>query len=85
LPVSLRDLVDRSRHVEEVLAGELLLRILRRVAVRLDAEPQLHERRVVAEQLVDLVGAPEIERAFLLVRDGDSASSGGTLSASSAE
>ena len=62
------DVVDRTRHVEQVLAGELLLRIVRRVAARLDAEPRLDDRRVVAEQRVDFVGAPQVEGAFLLVR-----------------
>ena len=76
--------IDRG-DVQEVLAGELLLRIVRRVAVRLDAEPPLDDRRIAAEQRVDLVVAPQIERAFRLVGVGSSACSGGTLSASSAE
>ena len=80
-----RDVVDRARDVQQILAGELLLRIDRRVAARLDAESQLDDRGVGAEQRVDLVGAPQIERAFGLVRVGSPACSGGTLSASSAE
>ena len=35
------------------------------------AEPPLDDGRVVAEQRVDLVGAPEVERAFRLVRRPD--------------
>jgi hypothetical protein len=36
--------------------------------VSLDTEPQLDGSSVVTEQPVELVGAPEVERAFLLVR-----------------
>ena len=43
---------------------------LRRVAVGLDAEPPPDDVGVVAEQRVDLVVAPEVERAFRLVRAG---------------
>ncbi len=81
-----RQIVDAARDVQQILAGELLLRIDRRVAVGLDAEAPLDDRRVVAQERVELVGAPQVERAFGLVRRRRrSACSGGTLSASSAE
>ncbi len=53
-----RQLVDRSRHIEKVLAGEFLLRIGRGIAARLDPEALLDDGRIVPEQRVDLVGAP---------------------------
>ena len=65
---SSRDVVDRLRDIEEVPARELALRILRRVAVRLDAEPPPHDRRIVARHGADLGVGPDVERAFGLVR-----------------
>ena len=81
-----RDLVDRLRDIEKIAAAELALRILRRVAVRLDAEPPPHHGRIIAGHGGDLAIGPDVERAFGLVRaDGSPAASGGMLSASSAD
>ncbi len=63
-----RDVLDRPRHVQEVLADEFLLRINRRVPVRLDAEPLLDDRRVGAQQFVDLARRPQIAGALRGVR-----------------
>ena len=50
-----REVVDRPGHIEQILAGELLLRIERRIPVRLDAEPTPDERGVPARSVVDLL------------------------------
>ena len=63
------DVLDRRRRVEQVLAGELPLRIERRVAARLEAEAQRHDARVrLAEQRLDLALRPDVERALGGVR-----------------
>ncbi len=61
-------LADRHRHIQKILAGELLLRIDRRVAVRCDPESALHDGSVRAEQRIELPGGPQIESALRLVR-----------------
>ena len=52
----LRDVLDRSRDVEQVLAREFLLRIDRRVAVILNAEPPSNDGLVCAEKRGQLAG-----------------------------
>ncbi len=68
---------NRLRDVQQVLADELLLRIDRRVALVLHAVMALHRSPGAracraafrsAEQLVQLLGRPQIESAFRLVR-----------------
>ena len=63
-----RNLFDRLRHVEQVLADELLLRVLRGIPVGLDAETQLDQRGLATEELAHLVRTPEVERPFRFVR-----------------
>ena len=63
----LRDVVDRPRDIQEVLADKLLLRIDRRVPLGRDAEPQLDDCGLLPRQRVDFVGAPQIEGAFAFV------------------
>ena len=82
----LSQLVHRPGDIQQVLAGELLLRIRGRVAVRLDAEPRLHDaprpRRAACRSRVRATGR---RRPRILWASGSPACSGGTLSASSAE
>ena len=88
-------LVDRPRDIEQILAGEFLLRIGRRVAAGLDPEALLDDRRVLSQKRVDFVGTPQIERPLRFMRALVSdrplgilrrwVPSGGTLSASSAQ
>ena len=79
-----RDVVDRLRDIQEILAAELALRILRRVPIGLDAEPPTRDVGIGAEERRDFVVRPDVERAFGLV-SACVRSSGGKLSASSAE
>ena len=64
LPRPRRDVFDRLRGVEQVLARELSLRILRRVAARLDAEALADDLGVVSEERADLVVRPDVEGAL---------------------
>ncbi len=64
----LGELLDGPRGIEQVLAGELLLRIDGRVAAFLDAESPDHDRRILAEQRLDFCLRPQVEGAFGLVR-----------------
>ena len=57
-----RDVFDRLRRVEQVLAGELSLRILGRIAARLDAEALPHDIRVVTQERADLLVATRRRR-----------------------
>ncbi len=61
---------SRFRGVQQVLAGELALRIRGRVAALEQPEPLREHRRIVAEQVSDFGGRPHVERAFDLVRLG---------------
>ncbi len=63
------DVLERRGRVEQVLAGELLLRIEGGVAAGLEAEAQRHDARVrLAEQRLDLALRPDVERALGDVR-----------------
>ena len=60
----LRDLADRLGDVEQVLAGEFLLRIERRIAGALDSVAPPEQVGRVAEQPADLVVGPQIKRSL---------------------
>ena len=60
-------ILERVRHVQNVLADELLLRIDGGVALISHTEPLLDDAAVRTEELVQLSGGPQIERAFRLV------------------
>jgi hypothetical protein len=61
-------LVDAAGGVEQVLVGELVLRIEWRVAVGQDAEADAKHIGVRTEHLPDLLVAPDVERPLHLVR-----------------
>ena len=60
--------VERPRRVQEILAGELALRIGRCVAVRQHAVAGAEHASVGAEHLLDFVIPPDVEGALHLVR-----------------
>src|SRR2546429_24347 len=70
------DLVDAPRGVQQVLPHELVLRIERRVPVGQDAESDAKRLRIAAQQLTDLIVAPDVERALHLVRGAGSSRRG---------
>src|SRR6185503_5822768 len=58
------DVFDRLRDVKQVEAAELTLRIRERVAAILDAEPAAHDRRIIAQQLVNFGTGEDVEGAL---------------------
>ena len=61
------DVVDRLGDIQEILATELPLRILRRVPIGLDAEPPTRDVGIGAEECRDFVVRPDVERSLGLV------------------
>ncbi len=61
---ALGEVGDRLRRIQQVLVDELVLRIERRVAIRQNAVTTLEDRAVVAERGANLLGGPDVERAF---------------------
>ena len=68
-PARLRgNVLEAARGIEQVEAGEFAVRVERRVAVLLDAEPQSEDVEVVGQQRAQFLGAPRIERPLHRVR-----------------
>src|SRR5678816_408562 len=63
-----RHILDRPRCVEQVLMREFALGIGRRVAVGKDPVTGPEDGGVVAEDLLNLIIAPDVEGSFRLVR-----------------
>jgi hypothetical protein len=57
-----RDLLDVLHHVQQVLPGELAVRVVGGVPGRLDPEPPARQVGVLAEELADLRVPPDVER-----------------------
>ena len=68
-----RHVLHTAGHVEQVQVRELAMRVMGRVAVRLDAVSEPNHLGVVTEQVLDLRLAPDVERPFGL--DGVAATS----------
>ena len=58
------DVLDWLRDVQQVASAKLSLRIVRSIAVRLDAEAAAKGFGILAQQRSDLLVGPDVEGAF---------------------